>query len=585
MSLHPVDILVIVIYLSLMLGIGLWFSRRAGRSTQEFFLGGRSLPWFVAGSSMAATTFASDTPLVVTEIVRTSGITGNWVWFNFAISHVITTFFLARLWRRSGVTTDVEFCEMRYSGRGAAALRLFKGLFYAFITNVIVLGWVILAMTAIAGTFGVPKLVTLVACIALASVYASVAGLWGVVATDLLQLVVALGGAIMLAVKVMAAEGGFAVLRDKLPTLLDSVGEPAARMAPLGQFDWASPSFRGAFMGFIVAVLVQWWSWKYSDGGGVLIQRMNSTRSEKDSLLSTLWFTIVTYVIRPWPWFLVALVSLWVLPDMTDHKAVYPEMMARYLGPGLLGLMLAAMLAAFMSTIDTHMNLASSYFVNDVYGRFWRRGKSERHYVNVARIAGIVVVLLGSLVAWQSVSISFLFIFLLQLVAGAGAVFLLRWFWWRINAWSEISAMLTSLTVATVLNLINKRELLEHTFVTWEIFLINVLISGVVWIAVALLTAPDEEEHLRNFVAKTRPLGIWPDRFWPDGVRNPVGGSIAGAWLNVVCTLALIYGILFGAGHAFFGHRGQTIWFLGVGVIGGCVLFYRLSRLKEPAGR
>ncbi len=318
------------------------------------------------------------------------------------------------------------------------------------------LGWVILATTAIAGAFGVPKLVTLAGCILLASLYASVAGLWGVVVTDLLQFVVAMTGAVILAVRVLQAEGGLAALRLRLPQLLDAAGEPAARLAPLTRhFDWASPGFRGAFMGFAVAVLVQWWSWKYSDGGGVLVQRMNASRDERHSLLATLWFTLLTYAVRPWPWFLVALASLWVFPERTDHKAVYPAMMIKYLSPGLLGLMLAAMLAAFMSTIDTHMNLAASYFVHDVYRRFWRRRESEQHYVAVARAMSILVIVLGSLVAWQSRSISYLFVFLLQLVAGAGAVFLLRWFWWRINAWTEISAMLASLSIASLLNLAN----------------------------------------------------------------------------------------------------------------------------------
>ena len=581
MSIHPLDALVILVYLGLMLAIGLAFSRRAGSSTQEFFLSGRSLPWFVAGTSMAATTFASDTPLVVTELVRRQGIGGNWIWVNFAISHVVTTFLLARLWRRSGVTTDVELCELRYSGRGAACLRAFKGLFYALVTNVVVLGWVILGMTAIAGIFGVPKLVTLAACIVLASLYASLAGLWGVVLTDLLQLAVALTGAVILAVKVLAAEGGLSGLRERLPALADAAGEPAARLAPLAGFDWASPGFRGAFMGFAVAVLVQWWSWKYSDGGGVLIQRMNSSRSERDSLLATLWFAVVTYVIRPWPWYLVALVSLWVLPDMADHKAVYPAMMARYLGPGLLGLVLASMLAAFMSTIDTHMNLASSYFVHDVYRRFIKRDAGERHYVAIARWSGIGIVVLGSLVAWRSTSISALFTFLLQLVAGAGAVFLLRWFWWRINAWSEISAMLASLLVASLLNLANEGRWFAHHFASWEIFLWNVGLSGAVWLAVAFLAPPTDEEHLRRFVARTRPLGLWPARLWPDGRRRPLGASAGRTWANILGGVALIYGLLFGAGQALFGRAPQAALLLGAALAGGLVLARNLRR--EPA--
>ncbi|MBN2172354.1 MAG: Na+:solute symporter [Candidatus Krumholzibacteriota bacterium] len=581
MTIHPLDALVILAYLGLMLILGLALSRRAGSSTQEFFLSGRRLPWFVAGTSMAATTFASDTPLVVTELVRRQGIGGNWIWVNFAISHVVTTFLLARLWRRSGVTTDVELCELRYSGRGAASLRAFKGLFYALVTNVVVLGWVILGMTAIAGIFGVPKLVTLAACIVLASLYASLAGLWGVVLTDLLQLAVALAGAVILAVKVLAAEGGLAGLRLRLPALTDAAGEPAARLAPLAGFDWASPGFRGAFMGFAVAILVQWWSWKYSDGGGVLIQRMNSSRSERDSLLATLWFAVVTYVIRPWPWYLVALVSLWVLPDMADHKAVYPAMMARYLGPGLLGLVLASMLAAFMSTIDTHMNLASSYFVHDVYRRFLRRDADERHYVAAARWSGIGIVLLGSLVAWRSESISDLFTFLLQLVAGAGAVFLLRWFWWRINAWSEISAMLASLLVASLLNLANEGQWFAHRFATWEIFLWNVGLSGAVWLAVAFLAPPTDEANLRGFVARTRPLGLWPARFWPEGRRRPLGASAGRTWANILAGVALIYGLLFGAGQALFGRAPQAVLLLGAALAGGLVLARNLRR--EPA--
>jgi len=572
MPLQWVDFAIIVAYLVLMLGLGLAFSRRGGSSTQEFFLSGRSLPWFLAGTSMAATTFASDTPLVVTELVRTQGIAGNWVWFNFAISHLVTTFFLAGLWHRSGVTTDVEFCELRYSGRGASALRLSKGLFYAFVTNVVVLGWVILAMTAIAGVFGVPKWLTLLVCIALASTYASVAGLWGVVATDLLQFIVAMGGAVLLAAKVLGAEGGLAALRAKLPTLLDSAGRPAAQMAPLTGFDWASPVFRGAFMGFATALLVQWWSWKYSDGGGVLIQRMNAAKSERDSRLGMLWFVIATYAIRPWPWFLVALVSLWVFPGMTDHKAVYPAMMVKYLGPGWLGLMVAAMLAAFMSTIDTHMNLASSYFVHDVYRRFWKRGASERHYVNAARLTGVVVVILGSLVAWLNESISFLFIFLLQLVAGAGAVFLLRWFWWRINAWSEIAAMASSLVVATLLNLANKQAWLGHHFSSWEIFLWNVGISGVVWLTVAFRGPATDPAKLRAFLKRTRAPGLWGE--FGRGIERE---KAAGVWINVLAGLALVYGMLFGIGFAFFG---MTVPLVGAAISALCGAAVMILRLR-----
>jgi len=382
---------------------------------------------------------------------------------------------------------------------------------------------------------------------------------------------------VLLAFKVLGAEGGLTGLRERLPALLDGAGRPAAEMAPLGAFDWANPAFKGAFMGFAVAVLVQWWSWKYSDGGGVLIQRMNSARSERDSRLGMLWFVVATYAIRPWPWFLVALASLWVFPEMTDHKAVYPAMMAKYLDPGWLGLMLAAMLAAFMSTIDTHMNLASSYFVHDVYRRFWKKDADERHYVAVARLAGVVVVLLGSLVAWQSDSISFLFIFLLQLVAGAGAVFLLRWFWWRINAWSEIAAMASSLVVATLMNLANSGDWFRRQFDAWEIFLWNVGISALVWVSVAFLAPATDEAALRDFVARTRPPGLW-SRF-SEGVERERSGR---SWLGVLGGLGLVYGLLFGLGFLFFGKIGRfaiSAYYLVGGIF---VLWFALRPPRNP---
>jgi len=298
---------------------------------------------------------------------------------------------------------------------------------------------------------------------------------------------------------------------------------------------------------------------------------MNAAKSERDSRLGMLWFVVVTYAIRPWPWFLVALASLWVFPEMTDHKAVYPAMMAKYLGPGWLGLMLAAMLAAFMSTIDTHMNLASSYFVHDVYRRFWKKDASEKHYVRVARITGVIVVILGSMVAWLNSSISFLFVFLLQLVAGAGAVFLLRWFWWRINAWSEIAAMASSLVVATLLNLANKGDWFGYHFSTWEIFVWNVGISGAVWLTVAFVGPATDSTKLRAFLTQTRAPGFWGAH--GEGIERESAG---GVWINVLAGMALVYGLLFGIGFAFFGMGVPLIWATLAFVSGTLILLQRL---------
>ncbi len=511
MKLVAVDWMIIGTYALLMLSAGVYFSRRASRSVTDYFISGRKLAWWVAGTSMVATTFAADTPLFVTALVRTEGVAGNWIWFNFAISHALTTFFLATMWRRARILTDVELCELRYSGEPGRRLRLFKGAFFAFVTNSVVLGWVLLAMATICEEIlGLPKLQTLLVAVVLATLYATLAGLWGVVATDLIQFAAAMLGSIVLMIKAIDHMGGVEALAVQLPDLLAENGARAMEiLPPLFTGGSAAAIAAGTVGGFLTAIGVQWWSWKYSDGGGVLIQRMAATKNERHALLAMLWFTFANYVVRPWPWFMVALVSLIVLPELTDHKAAYPRMMALFLGPGWLGLMMAAILAAFMSTVDTHINLAASYFVNDIYRRFLRPAATERHYVRIARLSSVMFLCLGGLVALFSDSIVALFLFLLQLVAGAGVVFLLRWFWWRINAWSEISAMVSSLTVATLLNLANKHAWLEHTFAAWEIFILNVGLSGAVWITVTLITRPTEPEHLLAFYRRVRPSGFW----------------------------------------------------------------------------
>jgi SSS family solute:Na+ symporter len=557
-GLAGIDWSILAGYVVIMLACGVIFSRRASRNIGEFFLTGRSLPWWIAGTSMVATTFAADTPLVVSSYVRAAGIGANWIWFNFAISHLLTTFFLAGLWRRARISTDVEFISLRYSGRGAAFLRSFKGAFYAFVTNSVVMGWVILAMsTIVVEVFELPeridvlgitlpaKAFAILVGLTVALLYASLSGLWGVVVTDLLQFVVAMLGSVVLAVVAIRAHGGLGRIAPVLREVTAANGRPAAEMAPLDfrAFDLGEPAFAAAFWGFAVAVLVQWWSWKYSDGGGVLIQRMSACRTEADSIRATLWFTFANYVLRPWPWFLVALLSLVVFPDLTDHKAAYPLMMREYLGPGWLGLMLAAMLAAFMSTIDTHMNLASSYFVFDLYSRARRGRMSDREGVLAARLSGIVFLVLGGLIALASDSIRDLFELLLQLVAGAGAVFLVRWFWWRINAWSELAAMIASLAIATFLNSANAGGWFDHAFTSAEIFVINVALSAVIWVTVAFVTPPDDHEHLAAFVRRVRPAGFWgpvAQGCGPGGLRLRLrlwGVGIVG-----------LYGCLFGFG-------------------------------------
>ena len=566
MKLATVDWVIIGAYGLIMLAVGLYFTRRASRSVSDFFISGRNLTWWVAGTSMVATTFAADTPLFVTSLVRSEGVTGNWIWFNFAISHALTTFFLAALWRRARVVTDVELCELRYSGRAGRALRCFKGAFFAFVTNSVVLAWVLLAMATICEeVLGLPKLQTIAAGVVIAAFYATISGLWGVVATDLIQFAAAMLGSSVLMIKVLQyanARGGLAQL---LPGLLAENGRPAMEIIPAALT--SSGIATGALGGFLVAIGVQWWSWKYSDGGGVLIQRMSATKDERHSTLAMLWFTFANYVVRPWPWFVVALVSLLVFPELTDHKAAYPKMMATFLGPGWLGLMMAAILAAFMSTVDTHINLASAYFVNDIYRRFLRPAKTEGHYVWIARLASVMFLCLGGVIAYFNTSIVALFVFLLQLVAGAGAVFLLRWFWWRINAWSEISAMLASLLIATLLNLSNREAWIAHRFESWEIFLINVLLSGMIWLIVTFATRPTDPDHLGAFYARVHPGGLW----------GPIARSAAPSettharhWKprrKLECfllTVVLVYAGLIGLGHIFYGRPWSSLILCGV---------------------
>lgn len=596
MTLAAADVWILVIYVVAMLAIGVAMSRRASRSVGDFFLTGRSLPWWIAGTSMVATTFAADTPLVVTSYVRRAGIGSNWIWFNFAISHLLTTFFLAALWRRARVTTDVEFIALRYSGSAARVLRTFKGAFYAFVTNSVVLGWVILAMsTIIVEVFALPETVTVLGFavsskglvitsgLLVALAYASLSGLWGVVMTDVLQFGVAMLGSVVLAVAAVRHAGGLGALPEVLRSVVAENGLPAADMSPMrfGDFDLSNPAFAAAFWGFMVAICVQWWSWKYSDGGGVLIQRMSASRSERDSVLSMLWFSFANYVLRPWPWFLVALLSLVMFPDLTDHKAAYPMMMRTLLGPGWLGLMLAAMLAAFMSTIDTHMNLASSYFVVDLYEPLRGGRMSEREGLLVARISGAGFLALGGAIAMYNDSISFLFELLLRLVAGAGAVFLVRWFWWRVNAWAELAAMIASLVVATALTLSNAHGWVTHTFTTPEVFVINVALSSVVWLTVAFRTAPDDPEHLRAFVRRVRPPGIW-GRFAAAAGPGPAvdwRGRAVG-WLIAIVGL---YGCLFGIGKLLLGHLGSGILLTGVGVAATIAAWRRASSIGSEA--
>ncbi|MGA1235973.1 MAG: sodium:solute symporter family protein [Limisphaerales bacterium] len=580
MHLTTLDWTVIVGYFLINIGIGLYYRRRAGSSTEEFFVSGRQVSWWLAGTSMVATTFAADTPLAVTGLVATNGIAGNWVWWNMLLSGMLTVFFFARLWRRAGVVTDVEFVEMRYSGGAAAFLRGFRAIYLGLPVNCIVLGWVNLAMVKILTVMwpdlaipalGVedPKIAALVIVVGLMLLTAGIStlsGLWGVLVTDMFQFVLMMTMMIALAYYAVDAVGGLGSMVDKLAAV------DAARGGEGSVMDFM-PVIGSAWMpavAFCVFLGVTWWATWYPGaepgGGGYVAQRIFSAKDEKHSFFATLWFTVAHYAIRPWPWILVALASLILYPDLTDREAgfvqavidpnVFPRSMA--------GLMLAAFFAAYMSTVATQLNWGASYLVNDAYRRFMVSGRSDAHYVAASRVATVILMLASAVVTYFQESIAGAWQFLMAIGAGTGSVLILRWFWWRINAWSEVSAMVASFAISMILQFGLGWKASDPREFAWTV-LVTVAGSTVIWLLVTFLTQPENNEQLVRFYRKVRPstTALWgpiaaqaPDvhpakdgpanlLHWVLGVTTvycvlfAVGKLLLGSW-----TTALILGVI-----------------------------------------
>ena len=532
MTLSALDWIIIAGYCISAVAVGIYFSGRAGKDTQSFFISGRNLPWWLAGTSMVATSFASDTPLAVTGLVAEYGIAGNWLWWSFALSSLMTVFFFSRLWRRARVVTDVELTELRYGGKGAATLRGFKALYMAVPINCITMGWVILAMAKIFDiALGWPRILSVVLCVAIALLYSVLSGLWGVVTTDLLQFVLAMLGSVLLAVFVLGEVGGV----DGLVMSLEEMGKVEGGVMNL--YPAAGP-LALPLTTFLVYLGVQWWSNLNADGGGIIIQRILSTRDERNSFLSTLWFCSAHDALRPWPWIVVALASMVVYPDLSDPEMGYPKMMVDYLPSGLRGIMVASFLAAFMSTIDTHLNWGASYLVNDFYRRFLVRDRSERHYVLISRICLFVMVILAAGFSYLMGSISEAWKFLWSIGAGVGLVLILRWFWWRINAWSEISAMSASMIVSILLTL--------YTPLDYGLRLIIVVLSSlVIWLVVTFLTYPVDEGVLLSFYRRVRPPGAWRRIACAgeDGVALSIRSLLVNWLLGGIFLFCLMFGI------------------------------------------
>src|SRR5213593_2538616 len=446
MRLTIIDWLVIGLYFAFNIAIGFYYKARAGKSTAEFFLSGRNVPWWLAGTSMVATTFAADTPLVVTGFVARNGIAGNWLWWCFVASGMMTVFLYARLWRRAGVMTDVEFAELRYSGKPAAFLRGFRALYLGVPINCIILGWVNLAMIKILITLGLDErnaTYVLIGMLVFTAFYATISGLWGVLVTDLFQFVLKMGMVILLGVMAVNAVGGIDALKTKIMALDEASGQEGSRLAFFPDLD----SVWMPAITLFVYLAVNWWASWYPGaepgGGGYVAQRIFSAKDERHGLLATLWFNIAHYALRPWPWILTALASLVLYPDLADKESGYVRtlMDPNVFPPYLRGFMLAAFAAAYMSTVGTQLNWGASYVINDFYRRFVRRRAGERHYVVASQIVTLLLMMVSLIVTFNLNSIAAAWKLLLVTGAGTGTVLLLRWFWWRINAWSEVSAM------------------------------------------------------------------------------------------------------------------------------------------------
>ncbi len=590
MQLTSLDWMVVGLYGILAVATGLYFTRRAGSDTNEYFLAGRSLPWWLVGTSMVATTFSTDTPNLVTDLVRSGGVSQNWLWWAYLITGMCTVFFYAKLWRRSGVFTDMGFYELRYSGKPAAFLRGFRALYLGVFFNVMIMATVTLAAIKIGGVLvGVDKFTVVLVAGTVTALYSVTSGLWGVVVTDLLLFAIALIGSI--------AAAYFALAHPDVGGLAGLISHPdvTSKMSLMPDFsDWSAVTAV-----FIVPIAVQWWSTWYPGsepgGGGYAAQRMLAAKDEQHAVKATLWFNVAHYAIRPWPWILVALASLIVYPSLESIATAFPNVdpslvrndlaypaMLVFVPHGLLGVVVASLAAAYMSTISTHLNWGSSYIVDDFYRRFLSPDLDERAYVRVGRISTVFLVILSSIVALWLENALQAFQILLQIGAGTGLVFLLRWFWWRINAWSEISAMIISFVVAVYFQFVHMRL----GFEAWDpslTLVVGVAITTVGWLVTTFLTQPADEATLRAFHAKIRPLG--------GGWRAVVGDqeqdskeSISAPLLGWFLGCVLVYGALFGTGMLLYGRMvaGSIAIIVAVGAAIGMFRLLPHIRFMDP---
>jgi SSS family solute:Na+ symporter len=528
-----------------------------------------------------ATTFAADTPLAVTGWIARNGIAGNWFWWCFVAGGMMTVFFYARLWRRSGVMTDIEFSEIRYSGRPAAFLRGFRSLYLGILMNCIILGWVNLAMVKILVlVLGIDRdqaLIGVVLLIAFTSSISTLSGLWGVLVTDVFQFIIKMGMVIVLAVVAVKAVGGIDAMKTKLAAIDVAHGTHGSILAFVPNMDSAWMPF----ITFFVYVGINWWATWYPGsepgGGGYVAQRMFSAKDEKNSLLATLFFNVMHYAVRPWPWVLTALVSVILYPHLADPETGYIKVMVDYLPWYLRGLMVAAFAAAYMSTIATQLNWGASYLVNDFYRRFLKKNETDKHYVRVSQLATIGLTIVSVIVTRHMDSISGAWKLMTLTGAGTGGVLLLRWFWWRVNAWSEVSSMIAAFAVSVYLQLVYGLDKDRPRDFAW-IIIVTVSITTAVWLATTFLTKPENDAILVQFYRRTRPsLAGWRRvaALAPDVKPSKDG------WYNTmdwIAGCALIYGLLFGTGKLILKEWTPAAILIAIGILGAVVIYWDFSR-------
>jgi len=598
MHLAPLDWIIAAGSLLICFIPALFFAKRSGKNTSEFFASGRAVPWWLVGLSMVATTFSSDTPNLVTNFVRTQGVAGNWQWWAFTLTGVATVFFYARLWRRSGVLTDLEFYEVRYSGKAAGAVRGFRALYLGFFFNCIIMATVNLAACKIAAVlFGLERWQTLLAVGLLNVVFAAHSGLWGVLVIDTIQFFTMMSAVIATAyfAVTLPEVGGLAGLVDKVSVMQGPGGLNYLSMLPDFTSNWEL-----AVAIFVMPLAVQWWSVWYPGaepgGGSYMAQRMLASKTEKDALAGTLFFNLAHYVLRPWPWILVALASLVIYPELSDIRAALPHVdpklvghdiaypaMVRLLPVGWLGLMVGGLIAANSSTILTHLNWGASYMIHDFYRRFLNRGQDERHYVFAGRVATVLLFVVSSGMVFAIETAQEGFNVILQIGAGTGLLYLVRWFWWRVTAWCEITAMVVSFGVSVALVFGRRGGIVLGTH---QELLLTVAVTTIAWLAVAYLGPRDDLETLVKFYRLVRPFGPG----W-EHVREAAGIPIAEAAedlraahvpmaiLGWVAGTVLVWSGLFAVGNYLYGRMGYAAILAGVAVVSGGLVIRAVNRI------